>query len=241
MKNLTEFTKKYKKLIFLYGGLLLLMPLIILLIKTLNTARSTDLPNTIFTPNSIISTPQASKSKDTFSVLSTSPKNGEQEVSAGEITISFTTNISIPSQEAFSLEITPKLPYYWKFTNSYPTNLIQVQVYGGLQTNTTYTVTVKSAEGDKTYSWSFTTTPSSPESSSLLIQEQEKAFNQKYYPLFDFIPYYSSDFDLDYTTKLTLEVKIKNQDVEGTKKKVLDWIRSHDVDPSTHKIDYILQ
>ena len=60
---------------------------------------------------------------------------------------------------------------------------------------------------------------------------------RKYYPLAQFLPYNSDDFDVGYyTDKLTLPVTIKTPDVARAKQEVRDWIQSHGVDPSTHQL-----
>lgn len=60
---------------------------------------------------------------------------------------------------------------------------------------------------------------------------------RKYYPLAQFLPYNSDDFDVEYyTDKLTLPVTIKTPDVARAKQEVRDWIQSHGVDPSTHQL-----
>lgn len=174
-----------------------------------------------------------------FRVLSTDPKDQQTEVYSGEIEISLVTDNDILSDKDFSLEIAPKLPFYFRLTNTYPTKKIIAKVYGGLQTNTTYQLTVKDSAGKAIYSWSFTTSSQTAESSSSLMEDREKELINSYYPLFDYIPYVSDEFDLDYTDHLALEVKIKNPDISKVKQEVDEWIRSKGVDPSTHKINYI--
>ncbi len=173
-----------------------------------------------------------------FTITSTTPKNDEQNVYSGEISIIFTTDTPILSDKDFHMTIYPPLPNYWKFTNTYPTNKITAQVYGGLQTNTTYTVTVTNKKNGNPYSWVFRTSGKQQEDSTQIIRDQTENENAKYFPLFDYIPYESNDFSIDYTDKLTLVVKIKNPDVEMVKKEVNDWIRSHNVNPSTHTITF---
>lgn len=174
-----------------------------------------------------------------FKVIDTDPGDKQKDVYSGEIDISFITDNDILSEKSFSLDIAPKLPFYFKLTNSYPTKKVVAKVYGGLQTNTTYQLTVKDSVGRSIYSWSFTTSAKAAEASSALMEEQEKELIKNYYPLFDYIPYASADFDLDYTGHLILEVKIKNPDVSKVKLEVEDWIRSKGVDPKTHTINYI--
>lgn len=57
----------------------------------------------------------------------------------------------------------------------------------------------------------------------------------KNYPLFDFIPYKTNDYKIDYLRPLVLEVTLK-KDTPKIRQEVLDWISSKEVDPKTHKI-----
>ncbi len=175
----------------------------------------------------------------TFSVVSTIPESNQKDVYPGEIDLSFTTDRSINSDADFSLEISPALPYYWNLVNSYPTNKIVAKVTGGLKTNTTYTLSVFNTAKVKVYSWSFTTSSTAAESSSSLIRDEELQLNQKYFPLFNYLPYSNNDFEIIYTDKFTLQVSIKNPDINKAKQEVIDWIKSKGVDPNTHTIDYV--
>lgn len=177
-------------------------------------------------------------SDERFVVLETSPVNGETNVDSGEITISFTTNVPITSDKSFSLDITPALPYYWKFTNTFPTKTVKTQVYGGLTPTTQYFVTVKDADNLPVFTWNFTTSDDIPDSSTGFVIDQEKEEIRKYYPLFDYVPYNSPAFFLDYIDRLSIVVKIKNKNIEQVKKEVFGWIKGKDVDPATHNIRY---
>lgn len=174
-----------------------------------------------------------------FRVIQTQPGDGDNNVNPGELEISFATDQPIVSSSSFTLEITPKLPYYWRFINSYPTTQVRVRVFGGLDANTKYFVTVKDRDQNVVYSFSFTASVPQDSSSTGLVKEEEEKFIQKYQPLFGKVPYATADFSIDYIDKLTLEVIIRNRDVEKTKREVLQWIQSQGVDPNTHTITYI--
>lgn len=174
-----------------------------------------------------------------FSIIETSPQNGQKDVDAGEITISFTATRLLSSRKEFSIAITPSLPYSWKETSVFPSEIITFQILGGLAVNTNYTVSVKNNQGDIVYSWTFTTASAPGSSSSRLMEETEKNTIKNYLPLFEWIPFSNQDFSIDYTDKLTLEVVVKNPDMEKVKADVVTWIRSKGVDPSTHTINYV--
>lgn len=57
----------------------------------------------------------------------------------------------------------------------------------------------------------------------------------KRYPLFPYLPYSSSNFSINYTGPLQLEVKLKTASASA-KQNALDWIKGKGVDPQSHKI-----
>ncbi len=176
-----------------------------------------------------------------FGIDSTNPLSGQNNVNAGEIIISFISDRELPSSKAFTMTISPKLPYYWKFINSYPTKIVEAQVFGGLSPNTTYTVSVFDYKNKPVNSWSFTTVTQPAQSSSALIQDNEQKIISNYFPLFQWIPYSNNDFAIDYTSPSdnTLLVNIKNSNVSRVKQEVNDWIKSHGEDPSKQKINFV--
>ena len=68
----------------------------------------------------------------------------------------------------------------------------------------------------------------------------EKALNKslfKYFPLLNDIPYKTSEFEVIYSQPLQLTVHLQpNISTQSAQVKVLNWIRSNGVDPSTHEI-----
>lgn len=244
MFDFVQNIRKGKIAVFIFLFFLLLIPITLFILGTyLNKSRS------IYpSPTPLLITPMEKKgfiaptqTQKQFRIIETSPKNGETNVYPGEISIIFKTDVDIISLNSFFLEITPPLPYYWKIKNTYPTKQIKAQVFGGLQTNTKYTVSVLDQNKNLLYLWTFLTSTTPAESSSRYFQEKRNEIVNKYYPLFDYIPFSSSDFNIDYTDRLTLKVVVKNKDLEKVKQEVLEWIKSHGVDPSTHTITYINQ
>ena len=55
------------------------------------------------------------------------------------------------------------------------------------------------------------------------------------YPLFNFIPFKTKNWSIDYTNKMELTIILK-QDTPEIRQEVLNWITDHGVDPQTHKI-----
>lgn len=74
----------------------------------------------------------------------------------------------------------------------------------------------------------------------LSLAQTDQAFLALCYPLFRATPYSTADFDLKYTDALSLVVRIKSRDVEAARARALAWIRSQGVDPSTHRIEWVI-
>ena len=230
--NILDFLKKWKNLLILFLGLLFIVVILFLIIKLL------------FTTSVVSPTPpnfNTGNQNNSIVVTSVSPQNNQTNIMPGEIIISFTTNKPISSSNDFSMSISPKFPYYWKFTNSYPTTKIEAQVYGGLNKNTKYQVSVKDSHGNQLTNWSFTTGEQKVVSDPLIIYDRGQTFLNNKFPLYKYLPYSNSDFDIDYTgpNDNTLKVFVKNPDVNLVRKEVADWIKSKNVNPATQKINYV--
>lgn len=214
--------------------ILFLFLLAILIFAFILTIKKTQKGST--TSTATAPTPSTSKN---IVVAETYPKDGQKNVYPGEIMIWFSTQDLVGSRNDFSFSITPQPPYSIKPVSIYPTQKIEYQVLGGLLVDTTYTVSIKNTNGITIKTFSFTTSSTPPESSSKYVTELQDKITEKYYPLFYFVPYYNDDFHIDYTGRLSLQVKIKKNKVDNIKKEVLEWIKNKGVDPSTHKIQYI--
>lgn len=175
-----------------------------------------------------------------FKVISTTPTNGSQNIPTGEMSITFTTDKPVKSIDDYTITIDPPLEFGSKLLTDFPTQTVTNLVLGGLSKNTTYTVTVANRHTNDITSWSFTTSNEQPESSTAAFNEEQEQLKEDYYPLFDTLPYETDAIKMDYSDRLTLQVKIKkiNQDKDVIKKEVEDWIREKGVDPSTHTINY---
>src|SRR5690606_22853584 len=136
------------------------------------------------------------------SVVSTSPENGQTSVYPGEISISFTTSLVLRSENEYSISISPPPANEMVLDSSFPTQNISYGVIGGLERNTTYTMSISASSGQPVHSWSFTTSNEEPESSSgEVLLEQERLINE-FYPLFYDVPYESDTFRIDYADRL---------------------------------------
>lgn len=189
----------------------------------------------VFLIISYINSPKASSK---FSIISTEPTNGATDVYPGEIKISFTTDQPINSIDDYIIEISPNLQNGGELISSFPTTTVTNRVLGGLEKNTTYTITVTNKNTDNKTSWSFTTSGEQPESSSALFKEEQEQLEVNYYPLFDFLPYENENIKMFYTGRQAITVEIKNGNEDSARQEVEEWIKSHKVDPSTHAITY---
>jgi len=64
---------------------------------------------------------------------------------------------------------------------------------------------------------------------------------KKKFPLIEFLPYETNNFSVDYIAPLHLQVRIKNATFSAQiKQEATNWIKSHGIDPSTHKIDWVI-
>lgn len=229
VENVKAFIKKHPKLSV---GILIMSLLTLLLSIGATGSVPTIITRPTPTPTPLVQKP--------FTVTDTSPASNATNVYPGEIQITANTNIPILSQDSFTLNISPKLPYSWEIDNNYPTNTISATILGNLEKNTKYTVTL-TGKNNYFYSWSFTTGDEAVESSSNLERIDEDAFIKKDYPLLKDVPYTTPNFSLDYTKELTLQVDITNSQMstDEIKQSVYTWIKQHDVDPATHTINYV--
>jgi hypothetical protein len=70
-------------------------------------------------------------------------------------------------------------------------------------------------------------------------EELQQSLMQKF-PLYDSLPFENDLFSIDYYGPLYLKVFLKNDNSE-VRKSVSDWIWSKGINPSGHKIDWIVQ
>lgn len=70
--------------------------------------------------------------------------------------------------------------------------------------------------------------------------EEQRPKILEQYPLFDFIPYRTDKYIIDYTKPLVLQVVLKKDTLE-IRQEVFDWIISKGVDPKTHIITWKIQ
>lgn len=159
-------------------------------------------------------------------VISVSPLNSAEDV-----------DLDVPLEIRFNREPTtfsvlsqPEIDYSPQTSDTTLTLVLNQP----LKPKTQYSLTVLS-QGKTISSWSFTTRLFT-EGEAI---EEEIKITQETYPLIDFVPYETENFRIAYEEPLYLRVKIKKKNVSTIKKEVLDWIRSKEVDPQTHQIEWL--
>lgn len=73
------------------------------------------------------------------------------------------------------------------------------------------------------------------------VLEKQQETKQNLFPLIDFLPYQTKDFEITYSGPLTLEATLFNKNTEVVKQQILLWIKSKEVDPSSHLINFKVQ
>lgn len=175
-------------------------------------------------------------------VVYTYPKDNEEQVPVNTvIEIQFDKNISLSQWTVSSspifefnlkaennkLTVSPKnnlkkdTPYKVEFTN---------KVYS----NFYYTLSFKTSSADILPSVSpVPTLPYKPDDPDFYYET--KALIDKNYPLFDYVPYKTTDFSVDYLKPNVLEVILIN-DTPEVRQEISHWIKSKGVDPATQQI-----
>jgi len=173
--------------------------------------------------------------KENFQVLETNPKNNQEKVNL-ETTI-FLTFQKTPVFNNLEIKINPSVTFSVKVDRQ----TLAIQPNEQLKPDTEYKVELVNLKNrQNTFSFSFKTLQLTP------ISNQTEANIRQYYndlekktyeemPLFDYVPFSSKNFSLDYIKPLTLQVTLK-EDTPAARQEVLNWINSKAVNPQTHKI-----
>ncbi|MFH1840904.1 MAG: hypothetical protein ABH807_02000 [Candidatus Shapirobacteria bacterium] len=104
-----------------------------------------------------------------------------------------------------------------------------------LHANANYTLMIKNQKGQVLAQTTFATIQMQ---SDPYIPYQIEEANRKYFPLLEWIPYNTENFSVYYVEPLTLEISIQQGEQKTIEPKVIEWIRSHGIDPATHQIQY---
>lgn len=194
--------------------------------------------NQIIQPNNTKSDEPIPQS-GSFIITRTYPSPGEIGVYPGEISIAFDVDTVLTSKNDYSFEIYPSPDRELIDTTTFPTQHVSHGVVGGLRENTKYIISIFDEEEELVGSWDFTTSNETPESSSREALIEQNELIGEYYPLFYEVPFSAGAFSIDYIDRLTLEVKFSSGSITEARQWAEDLIRSKNIDPSSHSINYV--
>lgn len=179
--------------------------------------------------------------KPTPQVISTTPNNEEQNVSLSLSHISISFNKPLTSPDEISINTLPIIKFSSKLSED--KKILTLTLPGKLLEETQYVVEVNHQKKGLIYSWTFKTLKLDTKglgAPNFLEYLNEKT--EEKYPLFNYTPFTSDLFDIDYTGPLQLGVVLKAASPSAeTKALVEQWIKQRAVDPSTHQIIFISQ
>lgn len=220
---------------FIVIGLILLISIFLILITLfLQRNNRNDQPR-------ITGEPSTTLRQEPFRITATNPTNNAENVYAGEQVITLRTDVPVSSESNISVSFTPALSTPPKFTNTFPNRVITMQIIGGLQTNTQYTVRARDWQGSTVSTWSFRTSGESGEGDSGLQAEIDREINEDFYPLITYLPYSTPDYLLGYTDRKKLKITLKNQarSRDVILQEVRAWVRSKGIDPDSHEYVFV--
>jgi hypothetical protein len=178
-------------------------------------------------------------------IIKTDPADNQQNVYPKQ-------TLKLIFDRAVSLEDWQIVPFpAFEFSLKRDKEIIEIIPQKELAANTQYKIEVKNVKDPSFYfTFSFKTTPDllgpPPGGKTPSKEEVEKYYwdlSRKTYeetPLFDYVPYKTKNYTVDYIKPLTLQVLL-TKDTPQIRAEVLDWIRSKGVDPATHQIIWKLK
>ena len=107
-----------------------------------------------------------------------------------------------------------------------------------LHANANYTLTIKDQKDQILAQTTFATIQLD---SDPYIPYQIEQTNKNYFPLLEWIPYNTKEFSVYYAEPLLLEVKIYQGEQKTIEPKIIEWIKSHKIEPNTHEVRYVMQ
>jgi len=171
-------------------------------------------------------------------VIKTAPNNQEENVALNLSQITITLNKPLESLDEISINTLPIINFSPKLSNDKKT--ITLALSEKLLEENQYVVEVNHQQKGLIYSFVFKTLKldtkgfGTPNFLDYLNQETEEK-----YPLFDYTPFTSDLFDIDYLGPKKLGVVIKTASPSAARALVEQWIKQRGVSPETHEIVFI--
>jgi len=175
-----------------------------------------------------------------FQIIASDPKNNQDQVDT-QRTVKLISNKKLTLNELIIIP-SPGFIFETKIIGK-SLEIIPQQL---LEPETTYKIELKNKKYPKFYFiLSFKTSVSGIPSPipTYFTDEQTKKFyeelDKKTYeamPLFDYVPYKTNDFIIDYIRPLVLQIRLK-KDTSAVRQEALDWIKSKGAD-KTHQVEW---
>lgn len=166
-------------------------------------------------------------------IVSASPTDQAKNVSVlPKITLEF--NRPLKNVNEVTAVFSPQIKFIPNLENQQKTLLLIPQEY--LTPNTSYTLEIKSTKNEILWHSIFTT--EQLQGNPQIPADSEK-YTRMYYPLLEFVPYETEGFWVTYSGPLALKVTIKKGSSKTLEPNVIQWIKNHGVDPSSHQIRWI--
>jgi len=161
-------------------------------------------------------------------------ENEATNVSTVSLKIQIDFEQALSSENQYAFTINPEVKTITKkLENSNKT--LQITSEEPLHPNTNYQITIK----DKNkILWQSDFTTEVLQGDPTIPYEGQK-YTQDNYPLLEFIPYETESFSVRYSAPLTLTITIKKGEQKTIEPLIIDWIKSHGVDPSTHQLKWV--
>lgn len=167
-------------------------------------------------------------------VVFVSPENLAANISASSLKMQIDFGLPLANESQYLINITPEVKTISKKLENNGKSLLLTSEEP-LHPNTVYKLEVR--DKNKVL-WQSSFTTEKLEGDPVIPYEGQK-YTQSNYPLLEFIPYETESFSVRYSAPLTLTVTIKKGTQKIIEPLIIDWIKSHGVDPLTHQIKWV--
>lgn len=166
-------------------------------------------------------------------VVYVSPENQAENILIS-LLIKIDFNQPLKDKNEVIIELSPQTEIEKSLENNQQTLILTPKFQ--LHPNATYTLEIKDKKEHLLWQSSFATEKMQGDPN---IPAAQIEYTEENYPLLPHIPYEANNFYIVYSRPLTLKVVILKGTKEAIEPLVLDWIHSHNVDPSSHTISYV--
>lgn len=162
------------------------------------------------------------------------PENLAVNISTTSLNVQIDFNLPLTNENQYNVNIIPEIKTILKKLDNNGKTL-RLSSEEPLHPNTNYQIAIK----DKNkILWQSTFTTENLQGDPVIPFEGQK-YTQDNYPLLEYIPYETENFSVRYSAPLTLTITIKKGEQKTIQPQIEEWIKSHNVDPSTHQIKWV--